>query len=143
MESFRDYNRSSLNRDSGFNFTGDEGQRSTVVHAIHSFLPLLQICLKRHCYNIQLKRMEKVTDFLEYPETLTSSPFSLPERTGRSRVSIDLSASSRMGVVPRIGRIAYVHPTADGPFFRFHDGQVTPATMEEDLYATMEEIAVT
>ncbi|KAL4993751.1 hypothetical protein BDV10DRAFT_17435 [Aspergillus recurvatus] len=110
---------------------GDEGQRSTFVHTIDSFPPVLQICLKRYCYNAQLMRMGKGTDFLEYPRELDLEPF-LSFRADRSEPCL----YRLVGVITHEGGskdgvyYAYVRPIVDGPFFRFHEEQVTPATME-------------
>jgi ubiquitin carboxyl-terminal hydrolase 7 len=108
------------------------GQRGSQLHTIDRFPSVLELHLKRYEYDLKLRRMVKDDSLWEFPEEIDLDPF-LSFTADKSESNI----YRLFGVITHEGNLnggvyyVYLRPTGDGPFFRFHDEKVTPASPEE------------
>ncbi|KAL4882974.1 hypothetical protein BJY04DRAFT_185506 [Aspergillus karnatakaensis] len=106
-------------------------QTTTIDH----LPPIVHFFLNRIEYEPRLQRHVKIQDLFEYPEQIDLAPFMSESAEPSSEMLYRLiSVAVHEGADGGVG-YAYVRPTRDGPFFRFHDEFVTPAT-EREVFET-------
>ncbi|KAG2027587.1 hypothetical protein GB937_000026 [Aspergillus fischeri] len=108
------------------------GQRGTQVPTIDRFPPVLHLHLKRYEYNLKAPRFVKDDSLWEFPDEIDLAPF-LSFSADKSEPSIYRLFAVITHEGNENGGVYYVYlrPTGDGPFVKFHDEQVTPASSEE------------
>ncbi|KAJ5688691.1 Ankyrin repeat protein [Penicillium macrosclerotiorum] len=131
FESLQSYNSSQGAEE---NLSGFKGELGSFGLTIQSLPTILEIHPRRYDYDIKSARFKKVDAFWEFPEEVDLSPFlSFSANRSESCVYRLFSVITHEGTLSDGVYYVYVRPTGDGPFFRFHDEQVTPAMLEEVL----------
>lgn len=135
-DSFRDYIQvETLDGDNKY----DAGEPYKLQDArkgviFESFPPVLHLHLKRFEYDLTRDAMTKINDRHEFPEEFDATPYMSAEADKSEPWIYQL-----YGVLVHSGDLnaghyyAFLRPRKDGPFFKFDDDKVIPATKHETL----------
>lgn len=134
-DSFRDYIQVETMDGENKYFAEGHGLQDAKKGVIfESFPQVLHLQLKRFEYDINRDAMMKVNDRYEFPEIFDATPY-LSESADKSESYL----YQLHGVLVHSGDLtaghyyAFLKPTTDGPFYKFDDDKVIPATMREAL----------
>ncbi|KAL8929473.1 MAG: hypothetical protein Q9208_001142 [Pyrenodesmia sp. 3 TL-2023] len=134
-DSFRDYIQVETMDGENKYFAEGHGLQDAKKGVIfESFPQVLHLQLKRFEYDINRDAMMKVNDRYEFPEIFDATPY-LSESADKSETYL----YQLHGVLVHSGDLtaghyyAFLKPTTEGPFYKFDDDKVIPATMREAL----------
>jgi ubiquitin carboxyl-terminal hydrolase 7 len=125
-------------------YAGDRYRLQDAVRGIifQTFPPVLVLRLKWWRYNIERDLLEKLSHYYEFPEEFNASPYLSADVCQPGPWTYTL-----YGVIMHHGNMdagyfyAFLRPTKDGPFYKFDNDQVTPATLMDVKDANFEGMA--
>jgi ubiquitin carboxyl-terminal hydrolase 7 len=137
-DSFKEYiglkssgskNPSSATRPS--NMLQDATKRGVIFE---EFATVLNLHLKRTAFDVSSDSIVKLNDYFSFPEQFDAAPYlSDTANKGEPWVYVLTGVIVHNGDVHQGSYYAFLRPTANGPFYKFNDDKVIPATKKEAM----------